>query len=508
MISISAIVPLFRVERYLPALLASLSAQMPGEYSLEVVFVDDGSPDRSAQLAQDWLDHTAARGRVIHQRNAGVSAARNAGMGVAAGEWLTFPDSDDFVSPDYFRNVARFISRRGDRIALASTKLLRLNEPDIVARDVHALKFRFMAGNRCVSMQKYPDFFQLNVASAFFRRSDLAERGLQFREGLHASEDALFVAEFLLGRPGEQVLGLVADAHYTYRRRAARDSAVDQFRRRADTYIDRFRDGYLPLMRDAAHLGAVPEWLQSMFLYECQWLLPAQLTEEGYADVLDDDDRTQALAAISACAAYVTERRLFGYDATALPLESRLLLQRLAGRSIPDWVPAFSDRRDGLLVYTGHPEHVVVYERGDEAIQVAPAVETPDYFGQQVLHRWTAIAKSAQSVVSDGRRRRVEGRRRGHTAAQQQDRRRRREYGQVRGAIPARAPCFAAVIQVVRTTAARNPDGSFSRLRHGPPGHRCFYHANGGRVSPPGRRGSVPRDSVWREYTHGGVSVF
>ncbi|QAY60633.1 glycosyltransferase family 2 protein [Microbacterium protaetiae] len=439
MISISAVVPLFRVERYLPDLLASLSAQHPGDYSLEVVFVDDGSPDRSAQLAQDWLDRMGGRGRVIRQPNSGVSAARNAGLDAATGEWLTFPDSDDFLSSDYFRNVARFIRRNDSEIALASTKLLRLHEPDTVARDVHALQFRFMAGNRCVSMQEYPDFFQLNVASAFFRRAELVERGLRFREGLHASEDALFVAELLLGRRGGQVLGLVADAHYTYRRRAARDSAVDQFRRRADTYIDRFSEGYLPLMTAASDQGEVPEWLQSMFLYECQWILPAQLTEEGYAGVLDEHDRARTLQAISACASLVTEKRLFEYDATALPLESRLLLQRLAGRGIPSWVPAFGDRRGTLLVYTGDPEGVVVRGRRDEKVQVTATVETPDYFGQKVLHRWTSVAQTARSVVADGIRRPIRDRRPGDTAAQQQDRQRRQIYRQLRRAIPARA---------------------------------------------------------------------
>lgn len=438
MISISAVIPLFRVEKYLPDLLTSLSAQRPGGYTLEVLFVDDGSPDRSGAIAQRWLRDSGMAGCVIQQQNTGVSAARNRGLQAATGEWVTFPDSDDFVSPDYFCNVARFIARHGSEVAVVSTRLVRLTEPETVTRDVHALKFRFMAGNRRVSMSTYPDFFQLNVASAFFRTDEIMERGLRFREGLHASEDALFVAELLLGRAGDPVLGLVADARYVYRRRAARDSAIDQFRNRADTYIERFADGYLPLMEAAAARGGVPEWLQSMFLYECQWILPVQLTEDGYAGVLDDAARARTLEVLTACARHITEGRLFAYDATALPLESRLLLQLMAGRDIPRWVPVFRDRQGTVLTYVSDPEGIVAYDGVGVAMAVASRVETPDYFNQQLLHRWVATAPSAHTIAADGVVRAVADRVAHDTSAQQQDRSRRRAYGQIRRAIPAR----------------------------------------------------------------------
>ncbi|MRH28915.1 glycosyltransferase [Microbacterium sp. SYP-A9085] len=432
---ISAVVPLYRVERYLPDLLRSLAAQRLGDDILEVIFVDDGSPDGSARLAQEWLAQTRTAGRVIRQANAGVSAARNAGMDAATGDWVTFPDSDDFVANDYFRRVARFLRRHGDQVSLASTRLVRLREPETRVRDVHALKFRFMAGDRRVSMVRFPDFFQLNVASVFFRRGDLTDRGVRFRTNLHASEDALFVAEFLLHEV-EPVLGLVAGARYVYRRRAAADSAIDGFRRDPDTYIGRFRDGYAQLMERAAASGGVPEWLQAMFLYECQWLLPVQLTADGYASVLDADGQRATLDALAACAAHVDEDRLFRYDATALPLESRLLLQLLAGRPIPAWVGAYR-RGPSLDLAVADPTSVEV-RTGDERIDAVGAVSTPDYFGQQLLHRWSAAAPGGARVVADGAARPVIDGVRGDSPGQSQDRHRRRVFGQLRGAVPAR----------------------------------------------------------------------
>src|SRR5690606_4772703 len=146
-----------------------------------------------------------------------------------------------------------------------------------------------------------------------------------------------------LRSPRPRVLA-VAGAHYGYRRRAARDSAVDTYLRDPRTYIDRFRDGYLPLLTAAAADGGVPLWLQSMLVYECQWLLPVQLTASGYAASLDDQSRAEALDALARCLAHVSEDRLLRYDATALPLESRLVILALTGRPLWDWVGYYVDR--------------------------------------------------------------------------------------------------------------------------------------------------------------------
>lgn len=443
MLDVTAVVPLYRVERYLPDLLASLSAQRTGDYRLEVIFVDDGSPDRSGTLAQHWLDESAFPGTVIRQDNAGVSAARNVGLAAATREWVTFPDSDDLLDPGYFAAVARFLARHGDEVTVASTNLLRLHEPDPVPRNVHALSFRFAAGDRVVPMMDHSDFFQLNVASVFFRRADVLASGVRFRTGLHASEDALFVAEYLLGKEAP-MLGLVESARYIYRRRAARDSAVDRFRKDPTTYYERFEDGYLPLMRRAAETGAVPGWLQSMFLYECQWLLPVQMTPEGYAVSLDDEGRARTRAALAACTCLVTDERLFGYDATALPLESRLVLQALAGRDVPGWVGGYvREPGDGAhvaaVVYSVSDDEPVFRAPGGTAI--TPSDQTavcPDYFGQSSLTVYRVhLPRRPEAVIVDDVVRPAVPTRRRESLAEQTDRHRRASVG-VRG-IPARA---------------------------------------------------------------------
>lgn len=437
---ISAIIPMYGVERYLPELLQSLSAQEPGDYDIDYLFVDDGSPDRSGDLAEEWLAQSGASGRVIRQENAGVSAARNRGLSEATGDWVTFPDSDDVLDSRYFRNVARYIRRDGDRVSLVATRLLRLYDADGSIQDVHALQFRFAAGNRRVSMSRYPDFFQMNAASSFFRRADLERTGVRFPLGLHASEDAMFVADFLLRYGSEPVLGLVADTAYIYRRRATADSAVDLSRLDPVGSIGRFHDAYLPLMQRAAAMGPVPAWLQSMFLYECQWLLPvATAADDAEVPSLSEEDSILMLAALADGARFVDEDVLFRYDASALSLEVRLLLQLLSGRDIPAWVGAYRDRGEGVAVPVAAGADVTAVGADGRYFAVAGERTFPDHFGQRVLEIWHGTVPKDARVVVDGVMRTTVRRRWEDRPAQQLDRHRRTVMGLPAGALPSRA---------------------------------------------------------------------
>lgn len=95
---ISVIVPIYNVERYLNACVNSIVNQT---YSnLEIILVDDGSPDKCPEICDEYAERDA-RIKVIHQENGGLSAARNAGIDIASGELLTFIDSDDFIAENY-----------------------------------------------------------------------------------------------------------------------------------------------------------------------------------------------------------------------------------------------------------------------------------------------------------------------------------------------------------------------------------------------------------------------
>lgn len=96
---ISVIVPVYKVEKYLDECVESIVNQT--YRNLEIILVDDGSPDNCPQMCDDWAKKDE-RIRVIHKENGGLSSARNAGLDVCKGEYIAFVDSDDWISKDFF----------------------------------------------------------------------------------------------------------------------------------------------------------------------------------------------------------------------------------------------------------------------------------------------------------------------------------------------------------------------------------------------------------------------
>ena len=91
---ISVIVPVYNVEQYLDRCINSIVKQT---YSnLEIILIDDGSPDKCPQMCDEWAK-SDSRIKVIHKKNGGLSSARNVGLDLATGEYIAFVDSDDYI---------------------------------------------------------------------------------------------------------------------------------------------------------------------------------------------------------------------------------------------------------------------------------------------------------------------------------------------------------------------------------------------------------------------------
>ena len=99
---ISVIVPVYKTQAYLDRCVGSIRNQTYG--NLEIILVDDGSPDRSAEVCEAFAREDS-RIRVIHKENGGLSSARNAGLDVMTGEYVAFVDSDDDIAPDMLRTL-------------------------------------------------------------------------------------------------------------------------------------------------------------------------------------------------------------------------------------------------------------------------------------------------------------------------------------------------------------------------------------------------------------------
>lgn len=100
-VDLSIIIPVYKVEDYLDECICSVLRQATN-YSYEVILVDDGSPDKCGIICDGYALKND-KIKVIHQKNRGVSSARNAGLEQATGKYITFLDADDFLEPTYIQ---------------------------------------------------------------------------------------------------------------------------------------------------------------------------------------------------------------------------------------------------------------------------------------------------------------------------------------------------------------------------------------------------------------------
>ncbi|MFM1920622.1 MAG: hypothetical protein RLZZ303_2256 [Candidatus Hydrogenedentota bacterium] len=132
MIPVSVIVPAYNAERTLAECIEALLAQ---DYpNLEIIIVDDGSTDRTAQIAQGYEGIT-----YLHQSNAGPAAARNRGAATAKGEWLAFTDSDCIAEPDWISALmAKVRANKGRGVVGVGGTYGIANPESLLARIIHA----------------------------------------------------------------------------------------------------------------------------------------------------------------------------------------------------------------------------------------------------------------------------------------------------------------------------------------------------------------------------------
>ena len=102
MCTLSIIVPVYKVEQYLPRCLDSILAQTFTDF--ELILIDDGSPDNCGVIMEEYASRDS-RIITIHQENKGVSAARNAGLRIAKGKYIGFVDSDDWIDPEFYERM-------------------------------------------------------------------------------------------------------------------------------------------------------------------------------------------------------------------------------------------------------------------------------------------------------------------------------------------------------------------------------------------------------------------
>ena len=184
---VTIIIPVFNIESYLRRCLDSIVAQTFLEW--ECILVDDGSTDRSGSICDDYMLNDS-RFEVIHKQNGGVSSARNCGMAAAKGEWITFIDGDDFVSPSFIEELYAPITKdyslsfvHGGCVNYFENGHTSINQ-----------QFEFYKGN---DKSLLFESFRGLVFSKLFKKEIINKQSIRFDERIKIAEDYIFTLEYI-----------------------------------------------------------------------------------------------------------------------------------------------------------------------------------------------------------------------------------------------------------------------------------------------------------------------
>ncbi len=196
---VSVIVPTYKREKTLKTCIDSI---LSSEYeNLEIIIVNDGSTDGTYNLCQNFAIKDS-RIHVINQLNSGLSAARNAGIRLTKGEWISFIDDDDAVHPSFYKEMIASADESTDLIMVGrglgkiEDAVVRLASVDknVIRRQIRGNKnvVDFLFGE--LDPYRNPIYF---VTDKLFRRQTIIGNNIWFREDVSLAEDQIFVLDYL-----------------------------------------------------------------------------------------------------------------------------------------------------------------------------------------------------------------------------------------------------------------------------------------------------------------------
>lgn len=209
---ISVIIPVYKVEKYLDECVKSIINQTYKD--LEIILVDDGSPDNCPVICDQWALKDK-RIRVIHKKNGGLSSARNAGLAVANGDYIGFVDSDDFINETMYEDLMRIMLLDKKNIVVSSPIIKNVDgkfTPYVVGT------FVYMDCKRMQIRDYMAKFLSLSIDATvwnkLFKRDFITT---MFREGRN-NEDYLFMYYNCKSLFNDDLYFAVTDKpHYYYR---------------------------------------------------------------------------------------------------------------------------------------------------------------------------------------------------------------------------------------------------------------------------------------------------
>ena len=405
------ITAVYNVARYLPDFMASIEAQDFDLTRVEIIAVDDGSNDDSLQVLQAWQDRLPEVVKVFTKANGGQGSARNLGLEHATGEWITFPDPDDVLAPDYLTRVDEAITGHPKTMLVATNRLI-WQEATGELSERHPLRKLFAHRDEFKNLDGFPENFHGSAPAAFFRREIIEEIQLRFDERIRPNfEDGHFCQIYLLSAQ-PPVVGFLKSAHYHYRKRADQSSTLQTGRSLSSRFTDVPLYGYLDALRRGAEAygGRAPEWLQNMIIYELSHYISPEDDAWTPTSCVDEVAATFRVL-LKEIRAELDDDVIKGFTTRPLRPEWRqLLLHGLSGAS---WhtpyvvMHRYDARREQVLLsyrYMGREPEYQVWFRGKPIAPKATKIRAWWYFDSPMMRErfmWVPASGTVRVRLDD-----------------------------------------------------------------------------------------------------------
>lgn len=294
---ISIIVPVYKAEKYLNRCVESIVAQTYQNW--ELLLVEDGSPDNSSILCDLWTAQDR-RIKVFHKANGGVSSARNLGIENANGDWITFIDSDDWVSGKYLELFVSNLNYGERTIYLQGIQMFTIHK---------GLSPMFSYDDEFYSIEKQPDLFVKNRVLAdgcpvakLFNRKVLIDNDIRFENTISINEDHLFVLSYYKYIDNICTISLVSYFYYY-------DFTTPSLTKISHSYLELQRVSFL--MNEAFKLICVRFGLSKEDL---SGMIPIFGPNQAVKSILSCIDNNEKISSFRMCEKYLSENFGLSYD--------------------------------------------------------------------------------------------------------------------------------------------------------------------------------------------------